>query len=71
MRAARSYVQLGFQLVATEGLGQALEIGTQQRPDLFDLDIRKPAPLYRSVIEARERLAAKRITLLGGRRMPG
>jgi 5-oxoprolinase (ATP-hydrolysing) len=45
-------------LVITRGLGDALLIGTQQRPRLFDLDIRLPPPLYRRVIEADERIAA-------------
>jgi 5-oxoprolinase (ATP-hydrolysing) len=44
--------------VATLGLADALIIGDQTRPDLFALDIRKPAPLYVGVVEARERLAA-------------
>jgi 5-oxoprolinase (ATP-hydrolysing) len=45
-------------LVITRGLGDALLIGTQQRPRLFDLDIELPAPLYSRVIEADERVAA-------------
>jgi 5-oxoprolinase (ATP-hydrolysing) len=45
-------------LVITRGLGDALLIGTQQRPRLFDLDIRLPPPLYCGVLEADERLAA-------------
>lgn len=45
-------------LVITRGLGDALLIGTQQRPRLFDLDIRLPSPLYTHVIEADERLSA-------------
>jgi 5-oxoprolinase (ATP-hydrolysing) len=45
-------------LVTTRGLGDALLIGTQQRPRLFDLDIRLPPPLYERVIEADERVAA-------------
>jgi len=28
-----------------------LEIGTQQRPDLFALEVVKPAPLYDVVVE--------------------
>ncbi len=42
----------------TAGFGDLLRIGTQQRPDLFALDIQKPEPLYREVIEVPERLAA-------------
>jgi 5-oxoprolinase (ATP-hydrolysing) len=45
-------------LVTTRGLGDALRIGTQQRPRLFDLDIRLPPPLYAGVIEADERIGA-------------
>lgn len=45
-------------LVTTRGFGDVLLIGTQQRPRLFDLDIRLPAPLYSRVIEADERVAA-------------
>jgi 5-oxoprolinase (ATP-hydrolysing) len=42
----------------TRGFGDLLRIGTQQRPDLFALDIRKPDPLARTVVEVPERLAA-------------
>ena len=45
-------------LVVTRGLGDVLRIGTQQRPELFALDIRLPPPLHAEVIEADERLAA-------------
>jgi len=38
-------------LVTNAGLGDVLAIGTQERPDLFDLDIRRPAPLPERVIE--------------------
>ncbi|TAL36504.1 MAG: 5-oxoprolinase [Phenylobacterium sp.] len=44
--------------VATEGFADALAIGDQARPDLFALNIDKPAPLYAGVVEAAERLAA-------------
>ncbi|HKP98428.1 MAG TPA: hydantoinase B/oxoprolinase family protein [Fibrobacteria bacterium] len=43
-------------LLVTEGFADALEIGTQQRPDLFALDIRKPGVLYSHVAEAAGRL---------------
>ena len=33
-------------LFITEGFGDLLLIGTQQRPDLFALDVRRPEPLY-------------------------
>ncbi len=42
----------------TEGFADLLAIGTQQRPDLFALAIEKPAPLYLTVVEVEERLAA-------------
>jgi 5-oxoprolinase (ATP-hydrolysing) len=45
-------------LFITRGFGDLLRIGTQQRPDLFTLDIRKPAPLYEAVVEVPERIAA-------------
>ena len=46
-------------LVTTQGFADALAIGDQARPRLFDLDIHKPAPLYAGVIEAEERLGAE------------
>ncbi len=45
-------------LVTTAGLGDVLRIGTQNRPDIFALDIRLPEMLYERVIEATERLSA-------------
>ncbi|HEU4618416.1 MAG TPA: hydantoinase B/oxoprolinase family protein [Gammaproteobacteria bacterium] len=45
-------------LVITAGLKDALRIGTQQRPDLFALDIRLPEMLYVGVVEAVERIGA-------------
>lgn len=44
-------------LVTTRGFGDVLEIGTQARPDLFDLRIRKPIPLYAAVLEVDARLS--------------
>jgi len=46
-------------LVVTCGFADLLEIGTQQRPDLFALAVDKPAPLYRAVVEVDERLDAE------------
>ena len=43
-------------LFITEGLADLLEIGTQARPELFTLDIRKKAPLYETVVEVPGRL---------------
>ncbi|CAN5910745.1 hydantoinase B/oxoprolinase family protein [soil metagenome] len=45
--------------LVTEGFEDLLLIGTQQRPDLFALNIRKPAPLYQAVLPVQERLAAE------------
>ncbi len=45
-------------LVITRGLGDAIRIGYQNRPDIFALHIRRPDMLYRRVIEARERIRA-------------
>jgi 5-oxoprolinase (ATP-hydrolysing) len=44
--------------VATEGFRDCLVLGDQARPELFALDIVKPAPLYAGVVEAAERLDA-------------
>lgn len=46
-------------LLVTEGFGDVLEIGDQRRPRLFDLDIRRPAPLTRLVFEIPGRLDAR------------
>ncbi len=43
----------------TEGFGDLLEIGTQQRPDLFALNARRPARLDCEVVEVRGRLDAR------------
>ncbi|MDH5750982.1 MAG: hydantoinase B/oxoprolinase family protein [Deltaproteobacteria bacterium] len=43
-------------LVTTLGFGDALSIGTQARPRIFDLRIEKPEQIYSSVIEADERV---------------
>ena len=40
----------------TQGFQDLLRIGNQQRPDLFALYIRKPAPLHDTVVEVEERL---------------
>lgn len=44
--------------IVTKGFADLLLIGNQDRPDLFDLNIKKPVPLYHSVLEVDERLAA-------------
>ncbi len=43
-------------LVVTRGFGDILQIGNQDRPRIFDLEIRKPDLLYEAVVEADERL---------------
>ncbi|MEE2678041.1 MAG: hydantoinase B/oxoprolinase family protein [Myxococcota bacterium] len=43
--------------VANRGLGDVLAIGTQERPELFDLAIRKPPPLHVRVAEVPGRVA--------------
>ena len=43
-------------LVTTEGFGDLLHIGYQNRPRIFDLRIEKPELLFQRVIEARERV---------------
>ncbi len=45
-------------LVITRGFGEALHIGYQNRPHLFDLDIPPPDLLYQQVIEANERVTS-------------
>ncbi|WDI40977.1 hydantoinase B/oxoprolinase family protein [Bremerella sp. P1] len=50
-------------LIITEGFADILEIGSQSRPQLFNLDIKKPTSLVSQVIETRERLDAHGNTL--------
>jgi 5-oxoprolinase (ATP-hydrolysing) len=44
-------------LVTTRGFRDALQIGYQNRPHLFDRHIRQPERLYQTVIEADERIS--------------
>ena len=46
-------------LVITRGFRDLLEIGTQARPRIFDLEIRKPEVLYREVLEVDARADAE------------
>ncbi|MEW4487574.1 hydantoinase B/oxoprolinase family protein [Thalassoglobus sp. JC818] len=46
-------------LLVTKGFGDLLLIGNQDRPDLFALNIEKPSPLFRDVIEINERMNAE------------
>lgn len=43
-------------LVTSEGFGDSLKIGYQDRPNLFKLDIKEPVELYSEVVELKERL---------------
>jgi len=45
-------------LVVTRGFRDLLEIGYQNRPDIFALEIRKPQPVIAEVLEADERVLA-------------
>ena len=45
-------------LAITRGFGDALRIGTQERPDIFARHIVKPAPLPAEVLEVDERIGA-------------
>lgn len=45
-------------LAITQGFGDLLEIGSQERPDLFALTIRKPQPLAECSVEIGERVGA-------------
>src|SRR5882757_1239762 len=47
-------------LVITKGFKDLLLIGNQSRPRIFDLNIRRPSPLYSTVLEVDER-----VTLVG------
>ncbi|KAK4947980.1 hypothetical protein LTR10_013033 [Elasticomyces elasticus] len=49
-------------LVTTAGFGDVLEIGTQSRPNLFDLAVRKPDMLYSEVLEVEERVTMEGAT---------
>lgn len=43
-------------MVVTKGFKDCLEIGNQSRPNIFDLAIRKPEVLYKTVVEVDERV---------------
>ena len=47
-------------LLITKGFKDVLLIGNQSRPKIFDLNIRRPPPLYPAVVEVGER-----VTLMG------
>jgi 5-oxoprolinase (ATP-hydrolysing) len=46
-------------LVTTAGFADLAHIGNQDRPELFELNIRKPSVLFHEVIEAEERIDAQ------------
>jgi 5-oxoprolinase (ATP-hydrolysing) len=52
-----------FALLTTKGFRDLCEIGTQARPRLFDLNIRKPGVLYQKVVEIKERVTIDNFTL--------
>ncbi len=43
-------------LLISNGFKDLLLIGKQNRPDIFDLQVRKPSPLYETVVEVNERV---------------
>jgi 5-oxoprolinase (ATP-hydrolysing) len=45
-----------FALVITSGFRDLLHIGNQSRPNIFDLEVRKPEVLYHDVAEIEERV---------------
>lgn len=47
-----------FCLAITQGFGDILTIGGQQRPDIFNVRVKKHTPLYDQVIEIEERVSA-------------
>ncbi|HVJ83681.1 MAG TPA: hydantoinase/oxoprolinase family protein, partial [Planctomycetia bacterium] len=50
--------------VTTKGFGDLLRIGSQNRPRLFDLHIRKGEPFYQAAVEVRERIGADGVVLV-------
>ena len=57
-----------FALAITSGFRDLLQIGNQSRPDIFDLNIKKPENLYAIVVEVDERVTLPGFTAggLGG-----
>lgn len=43
-------------LLINEGLKDVLLIGNQSRPKIFDLEIKRPDPVYEAVVEVKERI---------------
>jgi 5-oxoprolinase (ATP-hydrolysing) len=48
--------------ITTAGFGDILQIGTQARPNIFDLSCAKPSLLYQHVVEIQERVVLKEHT---------
>ena len=48
-----------FALLTTEGFRDVCRIGDQTRPNLFELNIRKPDVLYSKVVEVAERVTVE------------
>lgn len=46
-------------LITTKGFKDLLRIGTQARPDIFDIFVKKPELLYQEVVEVEERVLLK------------
>lgn len=46
-------------LLITEGFPEALKIGLQSRPKIFELNIKKPDVLYEKVVEVSERVTVE------------
>ena len=49
----------GVLLITNQGLGDLLSIGDQHRPELFALEVKRPAGLQRAVVEVPGRLDAR------------
>lgn len=43
-------------LIITKGFKDLLLIGTQSRPDIFDLTMSRPSKIFESVVEINERV---------------
>ena len=59
VEARRGLVDDDQARIADQGLGDVLQIGTQERPDLFDLRIERPSPLAQWNVEWAGRVSAQ------------
>jgi 5-oxoprolinase (ATP-hydrolysing) len=48
-----------FAFLVTENFGDILKIGTQARPEIFNLNIKSPTVLYDTVVEIKERVTVE------------